>query len=258
MITAIDHIVVGVPDPDAAARELTDQLGLAFGGGGRHPASGTRNQLAFLGDSYLELMGVDDPQLAAQGPMSAAALRAIESGGGFATYSLLDDGIEATVAALLAAGSSIGLVQQGARERPDGELVEFWIASPERLGPDAPPFLIRHAYVGAEWGTDALAARRTRAHPIGSPVILVRLDLATPDPTALAAEYYAQLGLEFWAVADLAVCTIGPHTIRLVPSREMEVPAAVVVGASVESPRSVEALGMRFDVEPVQLPVLVA
>jgi hypothetical protein len=59
-------------------------------------------------------------------------------------------------------------------------------------------------------------------------------------------------------VADLAVCTLGPHTIRLVPSREMEVPAAVVVGAGVESPRSVEALGMRFDVEPVELPVLVA
>jgi catechol 2,3-dioxygenase-like lactoylglutathione lyase family enzyme len=258
MITAIDHIVIGVHDPDAAARELTDQLGLAFGGGGRHPGSGTFNRLAFLGESYLELMGVEDPKLAAEGPIGAAVLRAIEGGGGFATSALLDDGIEATVAALQAAGGSIGPVRSGARERPDGELIEFWVAMPERLGPDAPPFLIKHAYVGSEWGTDALAARRATAHPIGSPVVLVRLDLATPDPTALAAEYYAQLGLEFWAVADLAVCSIGSHTIRLVPSREMEVPAAVVVGASVESPRSVEALGMRFDVEPVELPVLVA
>jgi catechol 2,3-dioxygenase-like lactoylglutathione lyase family enzyme len=258
MITAIDHIVVGVPEPDDAARELTDRLGLAFGGGGRHPTLGTRNRLAFLGDSYLELMGVDDPRLAAESPIGAAAMRAIEGGGGFATYALLDDAIETTVAALAAAGSSIGPVQQGARERPDGEVVEFWIASPERLGPDAPPFLIKHAYVGPEWGTDARAARRATAHPIGSPVVLVRLELATADPMALAAEYSAHLGLEFWAVADLAVCTIGAHTIRLVPSREMEVPAAVVVGASVEVPRSVEALGMRFDVEPVELPVLVA
>jgi catechol 2,3-dioxygenase-like lactoylglutathione lyase family enzyme len=258
MITAIDHLVIGVADPDAAARELTDQLGLAFGGGGRHPSSGTFNRLAFLGDSYLELMGVEDPKLAAEGPIGAAALRAIEGGGGFATYALLDDEIDVTVPALQAAGSSIGALLPGARERPDGELIEFWISAPERLGPEAPPFLIKHAYVGSEWGTDALAARRARSHPIGSPVILVRLDLATADPMALAAEYFAQLGLEFWAVADLAVGTIGPHTIRLVPSREMEVPAAVVVGANVEVPQSVEALGMRFDVEPVELPVLVA
>ncbi|HTE66064.1 MAG TPA: VOC family protein [Candidatus Binatia bacterium] len=258
MITAIDHIVIGVPDPDAAARELADQLGLAFGGGGHHPSSGTFNRLAFLGESYLELMGVEDPKLVAASPIGVAAARAIEGGGGFATYALLDDGIDATVPALQAAGSSIGPVEPGARERPDGERVEFWVAMPERLGPDEPPFLIKHAYVGAEWGTDALAARRRAAHPIGSPVVLVRLDLATPDPTALAAEYAAQLGLEFWAVADLAVCTVGPHTVRLVPSREMEVPAAVIVGASVESPRSIEALGMRFDVEPVELPVLVA
>jgi len=258
MITAIDHIVIGVPNPDAAARELTDQLGLAFGGGGRHPSSGTFNRLAFLGDSYLELMGVEDPKLAGKSPIGATALHAIESSDGFATYALLDDAIDTTVAALQAAGRSIGPVIPGARERPDGERVEFWVAMPSRLGPDAPPFLIKHAYVGAEWGTDALAARRRSAHPIGSPVVLVRLDLATPDPMALAAEYSAQLGLEFWAVADLAVCTIGPHAIRLVPSREMEVPAAVVIGAGVESPRSVEALGMRFDVEPVELPVLVA
>jgi hypothetical protein len=38
----------------------------------------------------------------------------------------------------------------------------------------------------------------------------------------------------------------------------MEVPAAVVIGAGIESPRTIEALGMRFDVEPVVLPVLVS
>lgn len=258
MISAIDHIVIGVPDPDAAAAELTDQLGIAFTAGGRHPGSGTFNRLAFLGDSFIELMGVDDPTLAAHGPIGAAALRAIEGGGGFATYALVDDAIETTVAALRAAGSSIGPVMHGTRERADGELVEFWVATPESLGPDEPPFLIKHAYVGAEWGASALASRRAATHPIGSPAILTRLDLATPDPIGLAAEYFAQLGLEFWTVADLAVCSIGPHTIRLVRSREMEVPAAVVIGAGVESPRTIEALGMRFDVEPVVLPVLVS
>jgi hypothetical protein len=255
MISAIDHVIIGVGDPDAAAVELTEQLGLDFSAGGRHPTTGTFNRIAFLGESFLELMGVEDADLAATSPWGPAALRAIEAGGGLASYALLDDDIEVTVEALRGGGSAIGPVIHGTRRRPDDEVVEFWLAMPERLGPDAPPFLIKHAYVGAEWGIDALAARRAASHPIGSPAVLHRLDLATPDPAGLAADYAAQLGLEFWAVADLAVCTVGPHTIRLVPSREMEVPAVVVIGAAVETPRTVEALGIRFDVEPVVLPV---
>ena len=155
-----------------------------------------------------------------------------------------------------AAGSPIDPITRGSRQRADGELVEWWSASPPELGPDRPPFLIKHARIGSEWGPEALEARREMRHPIGSPAILVRLDIATPDPPALAAEYLAQIGIEFWAVADLAVSTVGPHTIRLVPSREMEVPAVVVIGADVAEPRTIEALGLRFDVEPVKLPAV--
>jgi len=255
MISGIDHIVIGVADPDLAASELIERVGLAFSGGGRHPGSGTFNRIAFLGDAYIELMGVDDPSLAATTPIGAAALRAIEGGGGLATFALLDDEIEATVAALKTGDSSIGPVQHGVRERLDGDRVEYWTASPARLGPDAAPFLIKHAYVGTEWGTQGMAARRAATHPIGTPAVLHRIDLATPDPVELAAAYFRDLGLEFWSVADLAVCTVGPHTIRLVPSREMEVPAAVVIGAGLDGPRTFEAHGMRFDLEPVTLPV---
>ena len=41
-----------------------------------------------------------------------------------------------------------------------------------------------------------------------------------------------------------------------VPVREMPVPAGVVIGADVDAPRSVTALGMQFDVEPVEAAVL--
>ena len=37
----------------------------------------------------------------------------------------------------------------------------------------------------------------------------------------------------------------------------MEVPAAIVIGADVEGPRTLEALGLRFDIEPVKLPAAV-
>ena len=61
MPSGIDHVVIAVADPDAAAAELTERVGLAFTAGGRHEGLGTFNKIAFLGDGYLELMGVPNP-----------------------------------------------------------------------------------------------------------------------------------------------------------------------------------------------------
>ena len=256
MAAGIDHIVIAVPDPDAAADELTAALGLAFTAGGRHEGAGTFNRVAFAGDAYLELIGVDDRQLAAGNAIGAAALRALEGGGGLATYALVDDRLEQSVASLRANGSSIGPAERGSRRRPDGAEVVWWRAAFDILGPEDPPFLIRHDLTAAEWDPTARADRAGFVHPIGSPARLVRLDIATPDPPSLAANYQRELGLEVWSVGDLAVCTIGPHTIRLRPSAEMPVAAAVALAADVEAPRSVTALGMQFDVEPVEAAVL--
>jgi catechol 2,3-dioxygenase-like lactoylglutathione lyase family enzyme len=252
MLRGIDHLVIAVSDLEAAAAQLGEALGLAFTAGGSHPGAGSANRIAFLGEPYLELIAVEDEAAARERPIGTAAIRALEAAGGLATYALVDDELETTVAELRANGSRLAEPQHGSRRRPDGETVEWWTATLDRLGPDQPPFLIRHAYTGAEWGAAALEERRAFVHPIGSPVSLVRLDIATPDPPGLAADYHRTLGLDVWSVADLAVCSIGPHTIRLVPIREMPVPAVVVIGAAVEEPRSVEAFGMRFDVEPVE------
>lgn len=251
MASGIDHVVIAVPDPDAAAEQLTKALGIAFSGGGRHEGLSTFNRIAFLGDAYLELIGVEDESRASGLPIGAAAIDALARGGGFATYALLEDDLEVRVAALRAAGSAIGEINHGSRQRPDGGLVEWWTATPPELGPDRPPFFIKHAYAGNEWGPDAMAARRTFRHPIGSPAGLLRLEIATPDPPVLAADYAAEIGLELWAVGDLAVGRVGPHVIRLVPSREMEVAAAVTIGADVTVPRTFLAFGVRFDVEPL-------
>lgn len=253
MVQAIDHLVIAVPDPETAAEELGAALGLAFTGGGKHPGGGTYNRIAFLGDAYLELIGVDDRELAESNAIGAAAVRALDAGGGLATYALVDDEIETTVARLRADGSSIGPAERGSRSRPDGGEVAWWRAAFDELGPDRPPFLIRHQPTGPEWSAAARAERADYVHPLGSPARLVRLDIATPDPPSLAASYQRELGLELWSVADLALCTVGPHTIRLRPSSEMSVPAAMVIGAGVDAPGSVTALGMQFDLEPVEL-----
>jgi hypothetical protein len=258
MIRGIDHLVIACADPEAAAAELESRVGLRATSGGRHEGAGTWNRIAWLADgSYLELIGVDDRERALAQPVGAAAVRALdERGGGMAAFALLDDELELTVGGLQGAGSSLGVVSHGSRCNPDGELVEWWVSMPEgELGPAGPPFLIQHAYVGSEWSPEALATRATLSHPLGSPAILARLDLATHDPTWLAARYHEELGLEFWAVADLALTTVGRHTIRLVPNREMEVPAAVTLGGDIDAPRTAQALGLRFDVEPVVLPL---
>ncbi len=256
MFRGIDHLVITCADPDAAATELESALGLAAEGGGRHDGLGTFNRIVWLADgSYLELIGVNDREAALRSPVGAASVAALDAnGGGLATYALRDDELELTVGAL--PEGAFSPVRHGSRVRPDGESVEWWAAFPdEPLAPDAVPFLIQHAYVGAEWSHSALAERAIFRHPLGSPVMLARLDVATADPPSAAATLHEQLGLDFWAVADLAVADIGLHVIRFIPRREMAVPAVITLAADVESPRTVELLGLRFDVERVQLPV---
>lgn len=258
MIRGIDHLVIACADPDAAAAQLEATLGIVAEGGGSHPGAGTWNRIAWLADgSYLELIGIDDADAARAHPVGAAALSALDEGpGGFATFALVADDLERTVAVLQASGSSVSEPRYGSRARPDGETVEWWTAVPETpLAPDAPPFLIQHLYQGAEWGADALTARAAFRHPIGSPVILSRLDIAVADPIAAAARLHEALGLEVIAVADLAVCEIGRHVLRYVPRGQMPVPAVITLGAAIDVPRTVELFGVRFDVERVELPV---
>jgi hypothetical protein len=243
MASGIDHLVLAVNDPDAAAAELTETVGLAFTAGGRHAGLGTFNRIAFLGDAYLELMGVDDPAAAAGWTIGAAAVRALEHGGGFATYGLVDDAIRNAVARLQANGSGIGPLIYGNRERPDGELVEWWTASPPRLGPDEPPFLIKHLAAGSEWGVEALAARRAFVHPVGAPVRLLGIELGVANPLDLAARCARGIGLEFAAIGQLgqdgAVAAIGPHWVVLspTPSRQLTVTLGVLGAAAGRSAR---------------------
>jgi len=254
VLRGIDHIAIAVPDPDAAAADLEQRLGLVARGGGRHEGLGTRNRLVWLADgSYLELIGVEDEAQAGAWAMGAATLSALQRGGGLAAYALDDRPLRPDVRALLGNGSRIADPVHGSRLRPDGELVEWWTAVPPHIGPDGLPFLIEHAMTGAEWGTDALAQRAGYVHRLGSPVRLVRLDLAVADPTASAAEHAQQLGMIFSLVGDSAVCSIGQHVVRLNPASQADAPVVVTLAADVQ-PREVELFGVRFRIERAELP----
>lgn len=200
MITGIDHLVIAVRSVEAAAETLERDVGLAFTGGGRHEAMGTYNRLAFLGDTYLELIGVFDAELVRSSTafkVGGAALALLASGReGLATYALATDGLAADVARLRASGSPISEPVAGARWRDDGEVVRWLMASPE-LGPERPPFLIEHELVGAEWGPEARSARAAVRHPGGGRLRLATLELPVTDAPVVAGEYGAALGIAF-------------------------------------------------------------
>lgn len=221
MLLGIDHLVIAVTDPDAAAASLEAELGLAATGGGRHDA-GTYNRLVFLGDAYLELIGVWDRALALAHPIGAAIVRALDAGApGLVTFALATDGVRREVMALRAAGSPISEVIAGSRARPDGETVAWQCAFPPRLGPAEPPFLIEHELSGPEWGDEALRARASFVHPFGGTARLVGLELVAPDPGATAAAYAAVVGVAVppgaGPVPGEREARIGEHGIRLVP-----------------------------------------
>lgn len=249
MLHGIDHIAIAVPDPDAAAADLERQLGLAAQGGGKHEGFGTRNRLVWLADgSYLELIGVDDEAQALNWAMGAAAVTALHRGGGFAAYALDDRPLEPDVRVLQGYGSQIGEPVHGSRRRPDGEVVEWWTAVPPRIGPDGLPILIEHTMVGAEWGAEILDERAAYAHPIGSPVRLVSLELAVAEPVASAAEHSKQLGMTFSSIGGAVVCSIGQHVVRLVRASDADAPALITLAAAAP-PRSAVLFGVKFTIE---------
>ncbi len=223
MLLAIDHLVIAVPDPDAAAADLEAALGLAATGGGRHERAGTFNRLIFLGDTYLELIGIWDRALAAANPIGAAALAALDAGApGLVTWAIATDGVRRQVAALQAAGSAIGDALPGERRRQDGGVVRWHVAMAPPLAADRPPFLIEHEPGGPEWSDEARRARAAFVHPFGGRVRLVGLELAVAHPTEMAADVARTVGVVFrpapGAEPGDQEARVGDQAIRLVTS----------------------------------------
>ena len=91
MLTGIDHVLIACADPDAAAVELEAAVGLRASAGGRHEVPGTFNRLVWLGDSFIELIGVWDPERAARWWWGRPALAVLERGGGYMGVVLASD-----------------------------------------------------------------------------------------------------------------------------------------------------------------------
>jgi hypothetical protein len=217
MLLGIDHLVIAVSDPDDAVHRLAERLGLPAGGGGRHGGLGTFNRVLWLGDSFIELIGVFDRGLATSSWIGAPTLRALGAGGGSATWALATDDIASDVRTLQRAGSDLADPILGQRERPDGQVVRWRLALAPHLGPTDPPFLIEHDLTAAEWTHTERAARAA------APGRLLGIELAVPDAHAAAARLERTIGTDLRPLGtpSMLEATIGEHFVRLFEADRM-------------------------------------
>jgi Glyoxalase-like domain len=251
MLTGIDHVLNACADPDTAAVELEAALGLRASPGGRHEAHGTVNRLVWLGDSFIELMGVVDPAVAAKSWWGRHALAVLERGGGYMGVVLASDDLATDAAVLRARGSALGELESGSRTRPDERVVRWQSARLPAVDADLGVlFLIEHDLTAAEWTPAEREKRAEMTHPLGGPARLERLEVAVGSTHSATMRVHRDVGVAFrpsLAGAGARDGAIGRQTLRLVPGLKTDPPRVVVRGGSVG--REVELLGCRWQLQ---------
>ena len=106
-------------DLASAARHFEERFGLASLEGGRHPSWGTANRIVPLGDAYLELVAIVDPDVAVGSTLGRwVADRATDAGRPLGWAVRTDD--------LDVVAGRLGLgIEPGSRSRPDGSEVRW-------------------------------------------------------------------------------------------------------------------------------------
>ncbi|MEO6997451.1 MAG: VOC family protein [Terracoccus sp.] len=154
----LDHVVVAVTDLELAAQELFDEYGLASIPGGRHPDWGTANRIVPMGGSYLELVEVVDPNVAAQSGFGRWVASARTGDGGFRPlgWSVRTDDLAAVCQRL--GLSAVG----GSRQADDGRVVDWALAGVDQAAAEPSlPFFI-------QWGAETpLPGETPIRHPVG-------------------------------------------------------------------------------------------
>jgi hypothetical protein len=74
-------VIYATRDLEAAAARIEGELGLASVAGGRHQGLGTHNRIVPLGDGYLELLALVDPDEAATSNVGRALMTRLETVG---------------------------------------------------------------------------------------------------------------------------------------------------------------------------------
>jgi len=152
-MTQIDHVVLATTDLERGQAQLWRSYGLQGLRGGSHRAWGTTNLIVPLGSQYLEVVAVEDRELAATTPLGRAVLAIADS-----------DQLQPLAVCL--AAPDLGPVaarlgrepQPGSRTLPDGsELKWSTVGLEDALGARRLPFFISWQDLAQHPGTMAAA-----------------------------------------------------------------------------------------------------
>jgi hypothetical protein len=164
---ALDHVIVAVPDLDAASEALERRHRLRTVPGGRHLTLGTENVLVPLGGAYLEVITVADPEVAAGNAFGRAVLTGKEAPR-FTGWVVRTNQIED------AAATWQTNVAPLSRRTPSGAEVRWRMAGLDDAGDPVRPMVI-------EWEDQASAPPSMPAdHPAGH-VSLDRVEIGDPS-----------------------------------------------------------------------------
>lgn len=221
MFTSIDHIVVVVPELEAAIGSYSE-LGFTVVRGGRHNI-GTHNALiAFADGSYIELIAFLHP--VEQHPW----YKLLAAGGGLTDFCVATGDLRADVDAMRRAGVSIGDPTAMTRDRPDGYRLKWVLSIPDPPFNGTVPFLIKDDTPRDE------RVPRERSHRNGV-LGLQRLTVAAPEPFKAATWYREAAGAEGVPIdrpeleASGVRFSIGPHQLDLVSPRSSSSPLAASI-----------------------------
>jgi hypothetical protein len=218
-ISGIDHLVVAVPDLEAARAEF-EGLGFQVTPRGRHEQFGTANYLIILNDSYIELLAVENS--AAANRISLDIMEpCLAKGGGIPMIALATDDARESHKLLIAAHLQATEPQTWSRpaQTPDGNFTAsfttFFMQSP--LLPGITAFFTQHHSIEhvrhRAWRVHANRAERL----IG----IIFSGLATPNalvPILAQAQVEGDPGAHH--------LQFGAHFIRYDPSADL--PTATV------------------------------
>lgn len=137
----LDHLLWAVPDLDYGIARFEELTGLRPAVGGTHPGFGTRNALASLGETYIEVIA-PDPAQSLDGTRGADFAKLDAPYLYSAAFST--DDLDGARAGATAAGLDSGAIVDMSRTRPDDGVTLQWAIlrlSHRELG-DRFPFLI--------------------------------------------------------------------------------------------------------------------
>lgn len=208
----LDHLVVLVPDLDAARAAFAD-AGFNPTPLARHSeAMGTANSCIMLDGAYIELMG-----MVADTPANEGWRALLATGAGLKGFALASADIDATAAALAASQIEAEPVRRFSRAMPEGELRFSVIRLPRALTPGLQCIYCQHHTPDLLWTADAMrhpngalrieaasaagvGALAPLADPAGTPVgeadqSTIAIAMREPIPVAQLAAIEATCGI---------------------------------------------------------------